>query len=91
MEGYLFFYLWLPEHLNTVTKLHFTHPAVPKRQFSSPEKQQKIFKNFQEFTTTVFAHENRPYHFKFFKGSLPQILLGPFLKTLVHISTTFLL
>ena len=23
----------------------------------------------------------RPYHFKFFKGSLPQILLGPFLNT----------
>ena len=50
MEGYLFFYLWLPVHLNTVTKLHFTHPAVPKRQFSSSEKQQKfsrIFKNLQ--------------------------------------------
>ena len=24
----------------------------------------------------------RPYHFKFFKGCLPQILLGPFLSTL---------
>ena len=28
---------------------------------------------------------NRPYHFKSFKGCIPQILLGPFLKTLVHI------
>ena len=27
----------------------------------------------------------RPYHFKFFKDCLPQILLGPFLKTLTHI------
>ena len=28
---------------------------------------------------------SRPYHFKFFKGCLPQILLGPFLNTLTHI------
>ena len=27
----------------------------------------------------------RPYHFIFFKGSLPQILLGPFLNTLTHL------
>ena len=26
----------------------------------------------------------RTYHFKFFKGCLPQILLGPFLNTLSH-------
>ena len=26
----------------------------------------------------------RPYHFKFFKGCLPQILLGPFLNTLTQ-------
>ena len=26
----------------------------------------------------------RPYHFKFFKGYLPQILLGPFFNTLTH-------
>ena len=31
----------------------------------------------------------RPYHFKFFKGCLPQILLGPFLNTLTHLSSTF--
>ena len=28
---------------------------------------------------------SRPYHFYFFKASLPQILLGPFLNTLSHI------
>ena len=28
----------------------------------------------------------RPYHFKFFKGCLPHILLGPFLNTLIPIS-----
>ena len=28
---------------------------------------------------------SRPYHFKFFKGCLPQIWLGPFLNTLSHI------
>ena len=27
----------------------------------------------------------RPYHFKLFKGCSPQILLGPFLNTLIHI------
>ena len=26
----------------------------------------------------------KPYHFKFFKGCLPQILLGPFLNILTH-------
>ena len=28
-------------------------------------------------------------HFKFFKGCLPQILLGPFLKTLIHLIFRF--
>ena len=28
---------------------------------------------------------SRPYHFKFFKGCLPQILLGSFLNTLTHL------
>ena len=27
----------------------------------------------------------RPYHFKCFKGCIPQILLGPFLNTLSHL------
>ena len=31
----------------------------------------------------------RPYLFKFFKGCLPQILLGPFLNTLCHIIFPF--
>ena len=30
-----------------------------------------------------------PYHFKFFKGYLPQILIGPFLNTLSHMSFDF--
>ena len=28
-----------------------------------------------------------PYHFKFFKGCLPQILLGAFLNALTHIQS----
>ena len=32
-----------------------------------------------------FVEDSRPYPFKFFKGCLPQILLGPFLNTLSHI------
>ena len=27
---------------------------------------------------------SRPYHFRYFKGCLPKILLGPFLNTLAH-------
>ena len=29
---------------------------------------------------------SRPYHFKFFKGCLPQLSHGPFLNTLSHLS-----
>ena len=29
--------------------------------------------------------ESRPYHFKLFKGCLPQILFGPFLNNLTQI------
>ena len=32
---------------------------------------------------------NRPYSFKFFKGCLPQISLGPFLNTLSHMKLSF--
>ena len=31
-----------------------------------------------------FFYLSGPYHFKFFKGCLPQILLGSFLNTLNH-------
>ena len=34
---------------------------------------------------------SRPYHFKFFKGCLPQILLGPFLNTLTHLFLNFII
>ena len=29
---------------------------------------------------------SRPYHFKFFRGCLPQIVLGPFLNTLTQMT-----
>ena len=32
----------------------------------------------------------RPYHFRFFKGCLAQILLGPFLNTLTHLSNKYI-
>ena len=35
--------------------------------------------------------QSRPYHFKFFKGCLPQMLLGPFLNTLTQMIIRFLL
>ena len=31
------------------------------------------------------ACSGRPNHFKFFKGSLTQILLGPFLNTMIYL------
>ena len=34
---------------------------------------------------------SRPYHFKFFKGCLRQILLGPFLNTLTHLFLNFII
>ena len=34
---------------------------------------------------TPERRQGRPYHFKFFKGCLPQISLGPFLNTLSHL------
>ena len=37
------------------------------------------------FEEGIMVSLNRPYHFKFFKGCLPQVLLGPFLNTLTHI------
>ena len=32
----------------------------------------------------------RPYHLNFFKGRLPQILLGPFLNTLSYIRCAYM-
>ena len=40
------------------------------------------FKNFE----AIWVYLNRPYHFKFFKDCLAQILLSPFLNTLSHIN-----
>ena len=37
------------------------------------------------FEEGIMVSLNRPYHFKFFKGCLPQVLLGPFLNSLTHI------
>ena len=52
----------------------------------------KVFKNGpseicgrQPLKNLVMVCLNRPYHFKFFKGCLPQISLGPFLNTLSHL------
>ena len=34
---------------------------------------------------------DRPYHFKFFKGCLPQILLGPFWYNMTHMTMILVL
>ena len=39
---------------------------------------------------SVMACLSRPYHFKFFKGYLPQVLLGPFLNSLTHLYIKFI-
>ena len=47
----------------------------------------KVFKNGPSkiCERQSLKNSSRPYHFKFFKGFLPQILLGPFLNTLAHV------
>ena len=47
---------------------------------------QKLYWNLgTNMHTFNFTCLSRPYPFKFFKSSLPQILLGPFLNTWAHI------
>ena len=41
--------------------------------------------NLRKAAFIKFEGVSRPYSFKFFKGCLPQILLGPFLNTLSHL------
>ena len=54
-------------------------------------KPQKIFKqnNIKLLDLHICVEEifllSRPYHFKFFKGCLPEILLGPLLNTSAHV------
>ena len=45
----------------------------------------KVFKDGQVKFAEGGLTLSKLYHFKFFKGCLPQILLGPFLNTLIHI------
>ena len=40
---------------------------------------------FKKLEVIGSACLGRPYHFKLFKGCLPQILLGPFSNTLTHV------
>ena len=42
---------------------------------------------YSRMDQVIFVEDSlsRPYHFKFFKGCLPQTLLGPFLNTLTHL------
>ena len=59
----------------------------------------KVFKNgpnnicgeqpLKTWSEMVFL--SRPYHFKFFTGCLPQILLGPFMNTLTQLFCLFLI
>ena len=42
-------------------------------------------KNLKLYGLPDMACLSRPYHFKFFKGCLPQTLLGPFLSILSHL------
>ena len=48
----------------------------------------KVFKNGpSKICGTQMVCLRRPYHFKYFKGCLPQILLGPFLNISVPFDT----
>ena len=54
-----------------------------------------LWESIQEWTSKTCGRQSsclsRPYPSKFFKGCLPQILLGPFLNTLSHIWKQFLI
>ena len=52
------------------------------RVFNS--KYKKKFGRLDPVVNTVVMCLSRPYYFKFFKGCLPQVLLGPFLNTLTR-------
>ena len=43
------------------------------------------FKKFEGIWSALWSTLSRPYPFKYFKGCLPHILLGPFLNTLSHL------
>ena len=45
----------------------------------------KVFKKADHKVHWGSLALGRPYHIKYFKSSLPQILLGPFLNTLTHL------
>ena len=49
------------------------------------KKEQPKFPYTVNTMTYHFTCLSRLYHFKFFKGCLPQILFGPFLNTLSHL------
>ena len=46
--------------------------------------------NFNKIWSDLVCPSRR-YHFSFFKGCLPQILLGPFLNTLPHLNSLWYL
>ena len=78
-------------------KLYHRYLAESQMRLCSVYIRDKVFKNGPSKTCGRQPLKNLkrydllkicfswPYHFKFFKGCLPQILLSPFLNTLSHI------
>ena len=52
-------------------------------RYSRMDQVKFVEKNLQEIWSDLVCLST-PYHFKFFKGCLPQVLLGPFLNILNH-------
>ena len=75
-EYILIFYLTL------FAKFTYFIPVIALYFFSLGNKWDKVFKNGPSKICW-----GRPYYFNFFKGCLPQILLGPFWNTLSQILT----
>ena len=64
------------------------HVVRLSRPFCSKKKEKKKKNSRQRLIVACTMHVvciSRPYHFKFFRGCLPQIFLGPFLNTLTQI------
>ena len=74
----------VPETTSLFTKFSFN------TKFAQIENKLSDVPNF--VNKKISSHKirlSRPYHFKFFKGCLPQISLGPFLNNLSQILINF--
>ena len=84
------FWLWLIDRFIQfrIQRTHTYRLVIYGTKYSRMDQEKLVEDKWHDLSDMVYL--SRPYHFKFFKGSLPQILLGPFLNTVSHIGFYFL-